>query len=165
MNLNKLFLLSISAALLLSCSDLEVSETDSRISDGFTGVEDVPAALDNAYNGLNGKIGDQANLFALSEVTTDAALIPTRGTDWGDNGIWRQLHQHNWTSQHQFILNVWNQWNETQLQGSQIIDPRSNASGSDLGQAYFLRALGMFVLEIQKLRHQMILWYILVQMQ
>ena len=146
MNLNKLFLLSISAALLLSCSDLEVSETDSRISDGFTGVEDVPAALDNAYNGLNGKIGDQANLFALSEVTTDAALIPTRGTDWGDNGIWRQLHQHNWTSQHQFILNVWNQWNETQLQGSQIIDPRSNASGSDLGQAYFLRALGMFVI-------------------
>ncbi|QMU64293.1 MAG: RagB/SusD family nutrient uptake outer membrane protein [Flavobacteriaceae bacterium] len=144
--LHSFFLYSISVALLFSCTDLEIKETDSRLSSGFTGVADVNAALDNAYNSLNGKIGDQANLFALSEVTTDAALIPTRGTDWGDNGIWRQLHQHNWTSQHQYILNVWNQWNETQLQGSQILDSRSNANAQQMGHASFLRALGMFII-------------------
>jgi hypothetical protein len=114
-NLSKFFLYSLSVFMIVSCTDLEISETDSRISDGFTGVEDVAAALDNAYNGIN-RIGDQANLFALGEVTTDAALIPTRGTDWGDNGIWRQLHQHNWTAEHQFILNTWNQWKGVWLQ-------------------------------------------------
>lgn len=144
-NLSKFFLYSLSVVMIVSCTDLEISETDSRISDGFTGVEDVAAALDNAYNGIN-RIGDQANLFALAEVTTDAALIPTRGTDWGDNGIWRQLHQHNWTSEHQFILNTWNQWNETQLQGSQILDSRSNATPEQAGHASFIRALGMYII-------------------
>ena len=142
-NLSKFFLYSLSVAMIISCTDLEVSETDSRISDGFTGVEDVAAALDNAYNGIN-RIGDQANLFALSEVTTDAALIPTRGTDWGDNGIWRQLHQHSWDAEHQMILAVWNQWNETQLQGSQVLDSRSNATTEQAGHGHFVRALGMY---------------------
>jgi len=98
-----------------SCTDLEVEETDSLITAaGFEGVEDPDSFIQGIYNSLNGQVGDQANLFALSEVTTDAALIPTRGSDWGDNGIWRQLHQHNWTTEHAFILNVWNQWNQTQ---------------------------------------------------
>lgn len=144
-NLSRLFLCSLSVTLIISCTDLEISETDSRVSDGFTGVEDVAAALDNAYNGIN-RIGDQANLFALAEVTTDAALIPTRGTDWGDNGIWRQLHQHNWTAEHQFILNTWNDWNQTQLAGSQILDSRSGATGEQAGHAHFIRALGMYII-------------------
>ncbi|MBX2827060.1 MAG: RagB/SusD family nutrient uptake outer membrane protein [Flavobacteriaceae bacterium] len=129
-----------------ACTDLEIEETDSEITEGFTGVEDTESFLSGAYNNLNGRIGDQANLFALSEVTTDAALIPTRGTDWGDNGIWRQLHQHNWTPSHQFILNVWNQWNDTQLAGSQLLDSRSNASTAEQGHAAFLRALGMYII-------------------
>lgn len=136
----------LALGVITSCTDLEVEETDSLITAaGFEGVEDPDSFIQNIYNSLNGQIGDQANLFALSEVTTDAALIPTRGSDWGDNGIWRQLHQHNWTTEHTFILNVWNQWNQTHFAATQVISPLSNATPAQLGDAHFLRALGTFV--------------------
>lgn len=134
----------------MSCSDLEIEGTDSIIKDaneaGFQGVSDPESFLDNAYNSLRGYIGDQANLYALSEVTTDAALVPTRGSDWGDNGIWRQLHQHDWRADHLFILNVWNQWNTLHFQGAQILSDLTSSSAEQDANAYFLRALGMWVI-------------------
>ena len=141
------FFLTVSVLLTtLSCTDLDVEATDSVLTSGFEGVAETGTFLDGMYNSLNGFIGDQANLYALSEVTTDAALIPTRGTDWGDNGIWRQLHQHTWRPDHAFIGNVFSQWNSLQLSGSQLLDPRSNASSEEQGHASFLRALGMWVI-------------------
>lgn len=133
---------------LFSCTDLEIEETDSILATGFEGLtpEEASSSVNAMYNSLNGYIGDQANLFALSEVTTDALLVPTRGSDWGDNGIWRQLHQHSWTPDHAFITNVWNQWNELQLTGSEIIDDRSGSSNENRANAHFLRALGMYVI-------------------
>jgi len=136
-------------ALLFSCTDLEIEETDSILATGFEGITDATLADDQVnamYNSLRGYIGDQANLYALSEVTTDAQLIPTRGSDWGDNGIWRQLHQHSWTPDHSFITNVWNQWNELQLTASEVLDDRSSSSADARGQANFLRALSMYVI-------------------
>lgn len=145
--LRVLLLGMLALGVITSCTDLEVEETDSLITAaGFEGVEDPDSFIQGIYNSLNGQVGDQANLFALSEVTTDAALIPTRGSDWGDNGIWRQLHQHNWTTEHAFILNVWNQWNQTHFAATQVISPLSNASPAQLGDAHFLRALGTFVI-------------------
>jgi len=133
-----------------SCTDLELESTGtSELAPTFLGFESnelSDSALDQMYNEIRGYIGDQANLYALSEVTTDAQLIPTRGSDWGDNGIWRQLHQHSWTPDHAFITNVWNQWNSLQLSGTRIIIPESTASAETKAQAHFLRALGMYVI-------------------
>ena len=138
------------AMIVSSCTDLEIEATDSIFEDpndaNFSGVTDPPSFIDNIYNGLNGQIGDQANLFALSEVTTDAALIPTRGSDWGDNGIWRQLHQHNWTPEHAFILNTWNQWNNTHFQAAQVLSDLTSADAALKADASFLRALGVYVI-------------------
>ncbi len=146
-------LLSVSliiAITLFSCTDLDIEGTDSIIKDanaaGFQGVSDPASFVGNMYNSLNGYIGDQANLFALSEVTTDAALIPTRGSDWGDNGIWRQLHQHDWRADHLFIENVFNQWNTLHFQGAQILSNLTNATPAQEADAHFLRALGMWVI-------------------
>ncbi|MFN4764245.1 RagB/SusD family nutrient uptake outer membrane protein [Gillisia sp. Q332] len=134
---------------IISCSDLEIEGTDSIIKDaseaGFQGVSDPDSFLDNAYNSLRGYIGDQANLYALAEVTTDEQLVPTRGSDWGDNGIWRQLHQHEWTPEHAFILNVWNQWNTLHFQGAQVLAELTNSNPQQEADAHFLRALGMWV--------------------
>lgn len=140
----------IIAATFLSCTDLEIEGTDSIIIDaseaGFQGVSDPDSFLDNVYNSLNGYIGDQANLYALSEVTTDEQLVPTRGSDWGDNGIWRQLHQHEWGADHQFIENVWNQWNTLHFQAAQVLSDLTDATPAQEADAYFLRALGMWVI-------------------
>ncbi|MEZ4779710.1 MAG: RagB/SusD family nutrient uptake outer membrane protein [Flavobacteriaceae bacterium] len=147
---NNVFMSLVLVALisLSSCTDLEVEATDSQLDSIFSGIktnEESASTVTGAYNNLNGMIGDQANLFALTEVTTDELLIPTRGADWGDNGIWRQLHQHTWSPTHQYILNVWNAWNELQLIGSTVLDERSVATDETKGHAAFLRALGMYV--------------------
>lgn len=134
----------------LSCTDLEIEGTDSKIIDanvaGFQGVSDPASFVGNIYNSLNGYIGNQDNLYALSEVTTDEALVPTRGSDWGDNGIWRQLHQHDWGADHQFILNTWNQWNTVHFQAAQVLSDKTDATPAQEADAYFLRALGMWVI-------------------
>ncbi len=136
----------LALGLAVSCTDLEVEETDSINTAGFQGVVDPATFIDGVYNSFNGLIGNQADFFALSEVTTDAALIPTRGSDWGDNGIWRQLHQHNWQNDHAYITNVWNQFNGTQFAGSQLLSPLTTLTTEQRGDAQFIRAFGMFVI-------------------
>ena len=79
-----------------SCTDLEIEETDSFISEGFQGLENPASALESLYGDIRGQLASQDLTYALNEVTTDAQIIPTRGADWGDNGRWRKLHQHEW---------------------------------------------------------------------
>ena len=129
---------------LYSCTDLEIEETDSFISEGFQGLEDSQSALDQLYNQIDGALGDQANTFALNEVTTDEQLVPTRGADWGDNGRWRKLHQHEWGLEEVDIITPFDQWNANQLLASQILDERSAAPQDVAAQAHFLRAFCMF---------------------
>lgn len=131
-----------------SCTDLEIEETDSILVDNFSGLsaEEASSSLSNMYNSMNGFVATQENLYSLSEVTTDALLIPTRGSDWGDNGLWRQLHQHSWNTDHRFITNTWNEWNGLQLRASEILDDRTPASAQVKGEASFLRALAFWVI-------------------
>ncbi|MBT8185026.1 MAG: RagB/SusD family nutrient uptake outer membrane protein [Eudoraea sp.] len=144
-------LLALSAILITSCS-LEIEETDSIIDTStasggiFNGVDDPTSALNNLFNGLGGRYENQENFYAMQEVTTDEFLVPTRGTDWGDNGIWRTLHAHTWDPGHLFILRAWNDWNQSIFLASEIIDPRSSASAEEVAQAKFIRALGTWVI-------------------
>lgn len=133
--------------LTVSCTNLEIDETDSIIAEGsvvFEGVADVDASITNLYNDVYGQLTDQANFYALQEVTTDEALVPTRGTDWGDNGVWRTLHAHTWSPTHQYVNTVWNQLNQNVLRASQIIHPLSAPNAQQEAQARFLRAFSMF---------------------
>lgn len=140
--------LTMSVMFLVSCTNLEISGTDSIITSNsgatFTGVEDVTSALDNVFNGLN-RLGDQANYYALQEVSTEELLVPTRGTDWGDNGIWRTLHTHTWDPSHAYILNTWNNWNQTVFLASEIIDSRSSPTPAQAAEASFARAYAMWI--------------------
>lgn len=131
-----------------ACTDLELEETDSifREDSGgeFTGVSDVSSALANNYNAIRDQLNTQENLYALQEVTTDEMVVPTRGTDWGDNGLWRSLHQHTWDPNHQFLLNSWNNNNRNVFNLSEIIHPASDANAQQIAEAKFLRAFSMF---------------------
>ena len=132
-----------------SCS-LDIDETDSLITKGgsavFNGVESVSGSLDNIYNNIRDQAGDQANLYALTEVTTDELVVPTRGTDWGDNGVWRTLHAHTWAPTHEYVLNVWNQKNTGVLRSNEVIHPLSGASAEQVAQAKFTRAYNMWII-------------------
>lgn len=131
---------------LYSCTDLEIEETDSFISEGFQGLQDPTSALDQLVASTSGILGDQANTYALNEVTTDEQLVPTRGADWGDNGRWRKLHQHEWGLEETDILTPFDQWNAQQLLASQILDARSAAPSGVGAQAHFYRAWAMYMI-------------------
>ncbi|MGV6844673.1 MAG: RagB/SusD family nutrient uptake outer membrane protein [Lutibacter sp.] len=132
----------------VSCTNLEIKQTDSVFSNStggdFTGLSNPASSLDDLYNGIYGQIGNQANLFALNEVTTDEFVVPTRGTDWGDNGVWRTLHAHTWTPIHTQVKDTWNALNQTIFNAGLIIDSRSNAAPQVVAEAKFLRAFAMF---------------------
>ena len=36
--------------------------------------------------------------YNVSEVSTDEIIVPTRGTDWYDNGKWLDIHRQTWTA-------------------------------------------------------------------
>lgn len=134
-------------AVLSSCTNLEIDETDSIITrdvatSQFTPLTDPASALNDLYNKAGSDFQTQEDMFALSEVTSDELLVPTRGTDWGDNGVWRQLHTHTWRSDHQFILNSWNKLNGSVFRATEIIE--SNPEASVAAEAKFLRAFNMF---------------------
>ncbi len=133
-----------------ACGNLDIEGTDSIITEetdgAFTGVENPSKSVDDLYGSIYGQMGNQENFFALSEVTTDELLVPTRGTDWGDNGIWRTLHAHTWTPSHQYILNVWNEQNQNVYRATEVIDERSGASAEEAAHARFIRAFSMFII-------------------
>jgi starch-binding outer membrane protein, SusD/RagB family len=147
-NLNVVWAAAFSVMLLAPSCSLDIEETDQLLrADAtiFAGVEDPASYLDNIYNAIRDQTGDQANLYALTEVTTDELMVPTRGTDWGDNGVWRTLHQHTWSSTHQYILNVWNEKNQAVLRSTELIDPLSNATAEQIAHAKFTRAYNMWI--------------------
>lgn len=143
----------VPALLLMASCDLDIEGTDSVIVESgeggtFGGVADVQSSVNDLYNSLYSQLESQENFFALNEVTTEEFLVPTRGTDWGDNGIWRTLHAHTWGPSHLYILNVWNGFNQNVFRASQVIDSRSMNGRTDelIAQAKFLRAFSMWVI-------------------
>lgn len=143
----KIYALSLTVMLALgSCSNLEIEGTDSIIKGAliFEGVANPAEALAGVYGGTFGMLGDQANFFALNEVTTDQTLVPTRGSDWSDNGNWRVLHSHSWKKDHSFLITTWNQLNERVFKATEIIDPLSASSAQQIAEAKFLRAFNMY---------------------
>src|SRR5258706_3472752 len=102
----------LSASLLVSaCTDLSNSEPDSVVVETTGGVLTVnpTTTLNGIYSSDMGAFTDQANIYSLFEHTSDELIPPTRGTDWGDNGVWRQLYQHTWDPTHSYVLATYNQ--------------------------------------------------------
>lgn len=145
-NTIKLVILSVLFAG-ISCTDLEIEPTDSFFEENssgeFTGV-DAAASLDGLYLDLRSQIETQEGLYALNEVSSDELVVPTRGTDWGDNGVWRNLHDHNWDPLHRDVKNTWNSLNQNVYRATLIIDSRSEGTPQQIAEAKFIRAFSTF---------------------
>lgn len=98
--------------------------------------------LDGVYSSMRSPFQGATQVFALSEVTTDERLMPTRGGDWDDNGVWRQLHQHNWDANHTQIRDAFNNLNGVVFAATDML--RYNPSTQQAAEARFLRAWAMY---------------------
>ena len=85
----------------------------------------------------------ESQIFALSEVSTDECLVPTRGGDWNDNGIWNELFLHQWTPEHLYITSTFNSLLNTQYLATSVL--AKNATPNQIAEAKFIRALSMFL--------------------
>ncbi len=141
--INKILVFGSLLLLGSSCTNLETIETDSVINkQGTTFVkQNTTDFLKAGYIDLQA-YSTQDNIFCMLEHTTDEMIPPTRGTDWGDNGIWRTLHGHNWDPTHAFIRDSWNGLNARVFKMSQLL--ASDPTPQQKAEAQALRAFNMF---------------------
>jgi hypothetical protein len=108
------------------------------------GANGTALLLNAAYADLGGPLTAQDLLFSLEENTSDEALVPTRGGDWDDNGVWRVLHAHTWNADHQYILNVFNALNKASFDATNVL--AFNPTPAQAAEARFIRSLVLYYL-------------------
>lgn len=129
-----------------SCTDLTDTVDDGigqeTVEGGGGSVSDPASALVGVYSQLD-LLRGAGETFAMMEHPSDEMIGPTRGTDWSDFGVWRQLHAHTWDPSHAQVLNAWNQLNSGVFRATQVIEA-SSATEDQIAEARFLRAYFMY---------------------
>lgn len=139
--------LFLGAGIVASCTKLDEklnsTLTSSQISSSF-GSAGSQLLLNGAYADLS-FLGAQDLLFSLEENSTDESLVPTRGGDWDDNGVWRVVHAHTWNADHGQITSVFNALNKINFDATNVLN--FNPTPSQAAQAKVLRAFCLFYLQ------------------
>jgi hypothetical protein len=137
-----LFLLGL-LSMTESCTKLKETVLDESSVTGLTEKQIADGTIAPVYAQLP-NIFLHTGLFALQEITTDEAILPYRGgTDWGDNGIFLDLHRHQTTSNNAPVRNTWNPITQSL---SRAVSAISSLQGSKDPNAakYIAEAKGMY---------------------
>lgn len=51
--------------------------------------------------------GTCRGIYDYNTLTTDEAMIPIRGGDWYDGGLWENMYKHQWNANDIYFYNVW----------------------------------------------------------
>lgn len=112
MKLYKLYTGLAALGLLFStaCTDLTPEiYTDVQKEDYFQTPAQFSTLIANAYAQLAGEHGYvyREGYWSLQEYTSDAVVVPTRGTDWYDGGVPIKMHTHTWEEDTRDVNNGW----------------------------------------------------------
>lgn len=120
-------------------STLTAQEASASLGAAGTGL-----LLQAAYADLASPFSAQDQVFSLEENTADESLVPTRGGDWDDNGVWRVLHNHTWNADHGQILTVFNNLNKINFDATNVLNFKPTPAQE--AEARFLRAYALYYL-------------------
>jgi starch-binding outer membrane protein, SusD/RagB family len=144
--ITKFALLFLAFGIAAGCTKLHEKLNDtltaSQVSTSF-GTAGTQLLLNGAYADLTFLAG-QDQLFSLEENAADESLVPTRGGDWDDNGVWRVVHNHTWNADHGQITSVFNNLNKLNFDATNVLG--FNPSPSQAAQAKVLRAFCLYYL-------------------
>lgn len=109
-----LLLLCFSASIFCS-SCLSENPKDQLDEDQiYNSANDIYAnAVASLYNYIGGTEeseglqGTCRGVYDYNTLTTDEAIIPIRGGDWYDGGLWNAMYQHQWTADDQSLYDTW----------------------------------------------------------
>jgi hypothetical protein len=141
MKLNKFILICIGAVSLTACTKLHET-LQSSISTNSSGSTGVQSLLNSAYNDMGSVFVGQDELFSLEENTSDESLVPTRGGDWNDNGVWRVLHAHTWDVTHAQSSTVFLNLGKMESDATTVL--AFSPSAEQAAEATFIRCLAQF---------------------
>ena len=94
-----------------ACTDLTEAPSSAITPGNFYRNEDeVIGGLASVYAQLRATVWSYYN---LSEISTDEMIVPTRGSDWYDNGTWLDVHRQTFTPNSPAGLdNINGAWND-----------------------------------------------------
>ena len=107
-------ILLIIALAFTSCSLNEQPSSELPESAAYTSLEtlylNTVATLYNYIGGYEdgqGLQGTCRGVYDLQTFGSDEAMIPLRGGDWYDGGLWQAMYKHSWTAGHDLVKNSW----------------------------------------------------------
>ena len=143
MNYRKILLISSGVLLMASCTKLNEKIQGEATQDQIGGAGgSAEALLKGVYNSMRVPYQSNDQVFALSEMSTDEQIAPTRGGDWDDNGVWRVLHEHKWDGDNIHIRDAFNNLGGVIYTATNIL--QFNPSAQQAAEARFVRAFAMF---------------------
>jgi hypothetical protein len=95
-----------------SCTDLTETPHDALTPDNaFHTDAEILAGVAGIYATLRPQ-DNNVGYMSVEAVTTDELIVPTRGSDWFDNGQWLEMHRQVWTANsagaNTFLNSNWN---------------------------------------------------------
>jgi hypothetical protein len=137
------------------------------VSQGCSLDEDPVSVItpDNFYQNEAEVLGGVASVYGalrqthwsyynLSEVSSDEMVVPTRGSDWFDNGRWLELHQQTWAANSpaglEDINGAWNDFFAGVARANVVLDALEGVTVADqeifVAELRTLRALYYYLL-------------------
>ena len=146
-NIKKFVLPFLTVVAMSGCSKLDEglngTLTNGQVASSL-GSAGTGLLLAAAYSDVAGPFTGQSGVFSLEENSTDESLVPTRGGDWDDNGVWRVIHSHTWNADHGQIRDVFNDLNKINFDATNVLG--FNPTKSQAAEAKFIRALSLYYL-------------------
>lgn len=104
-----------------SCTDLEPTIFSDLTPANFPTTEgDIIASYLSAYTNLYGFM-NHGGYMSIQEVSSDEILIPQRGSDWFDGGIWLRTHQHQFSPDDPQYNGAWTFLYQGAIQANSVI--------------------------------------------
>ena len=135
-----------------SCTNLDETPLDSLTpANAFKTDAEVLAGAASVYAQLRQTMWAYYN---LSEISTDEQIVPTRGSDWFDNGRWIEIYKQTWTANSGSALDdmngLWNNMFAGVAKANLMIDvvqkSTSPTKDANLAELRVLRAWFYYVL-------------------
>jgi len=133
------------ALTIASCSKLDENLRSTLTNEqtaSSLGAAGTQLLLQAAYTDVGNPFTDVGQVFSLQENSSDESLVPTRGGDWDDNGVWRVVHNHTWNADHAQLLQTFNNLNKLNFDATNVLAFKPSASQA--AQARFLRAFALY---------------------
>ena len=118
MKQNKFIIITLLAAVLFGgCSDFlkenptdQITPEDAYSDPTLIYLNSVANlyTLIGAEGGNRGLAGTDRSVYDLCELSSDEFILPTRGGDWYDGGLWQELYSTNWQTTNGIIKDSWN---------------------------------------------------------